>query len=90
MTESGSSPRVASISSGRRIRYVGDVFAPAAATYPGVGPAGLELTTVADGGAPESEIDRLTLYGAVAPLVLAALWESGFALEAGPLSTWSN
>jgi hypothetical protein len=67
-----------------RVGYAGEPFAPSPSTYAGVSLAA--VMTVADSG-------RLDGRGALAnllPLVAAALYESGFASEAGPLSTWSN
>jgi hypothetical protein len=59
-------------------------------TYPAVSARSLNLTTVADSGYGPSATDRLADLGALGPLALAAIWEAAFALEAGPLSTWSN
>lgn len=70
-----------------RLGYVGEPFAPARETYPGIDPADLAYTTVADSGQhPRSGRGLANLY----PLVAAALFEVGFAWEAGPLSTWRN
>lgn len=67
------------------VGYAGRPFAPAQGTYQ-VLAAGLRWTSRADSGdAPEGR-SLANLH----PLVAAALFESGFAFEAGPLSTWSN
>lgn len=68
----------------------GAAFAPSDATYPGVSVRRLYMTTVADPASASSAGERLTDLGPVGALALAALWEAGFALEAGPLSTWAN
>lgn len=70
--------------------YSGEGFAPAVGSYAAVNARTLNLTTVADSGYGPSPSRRIGDLGAVAPLALAALWEAGFAFEAGPLSTWSN
>lgn len=72
---------------GSRIGYVGRAHAPASGTYQGIEAAGLGYLSVADSGIPESSPVALR---ALAPLIAAALYEIGFAWEAGPLSTWSN
>jgi len=72
------------------VTYAGDGFAPAVASYAVVNARTLNLTTVADSGYGPGPTMRIADLGAVAPLALAALWEAGFAFEAGPLSTWSN
>ena len=72
------------------VRYVGEAFAPAARTYRTASMRTLNLTTLADSGYAPTPVNRVAELGAVAPLALAALWESAFAFEAGPLSTWSN
>ena len=74
----------------RAVSYRGEPFAPAAKTYPVVSTGSLNLTTIADSGYGPSATDRLADLGALGPLALAAVWEAGFAFEAGPLSTWSN
>lgn len=72
------------------VGYTGRAVAPAASTYEGVDPAALNYTHRADSGAhPTPRSGRAALANLV-PLMLAAQWESGFAREAGPLSTWSN
>lgn len=69
------------------VGYWGECFAPAEGTYAGVDALRLAYTTVADSGAhPRSGVKLANLF----PLIAAALYEAGFALEAGPLSTWSN
>jgi hypothetical protein len=72
------------------VRYTGDPFAPASATYPCVDMKTFNLTTIADSGYAPSAVDRVSDLGAIAPLALAALWEAAFAFEAGPISTWRN
>lgn len=74
----------------RKISYRGEPFAPAATTYPSVCVRSLNLTTIADSGYGPSATDRLADLGSLGPLALAAIWEAAFALEGGPLSTWSN
>jgi hypothetical protein len=74
----------------RNVSYRGEPFAPAAKTYPAVSSRSLNLTTIADSGYGPSATDRLADLGSLGPLALAAIWEAAFALEAGPLSTWSN
>jgi hypothetical protein len=72
------------------VGYTGRAFAPAASTYEGIDPASLNYTHRADSGEhPTVRSPRGALANLV-PLMLAAQWESGFAREAGPLSTWSN
>lgn len=69
------------------VGYAGDAFAPAQATYAGMNATRVRLTTVADSGrAGQSRDALINLY----PLAAAALYEVGFAREAGPLSTWRN
>lgn len=75
---------------GRVIGYRGEPFAPPTCAYPAVSARALNLTTVADSGYAPSATERLADLGSLGPLALAALWEAGFALEAGPLSTWDN
>ena len=72
------------------IRYSGEAYAPAASTYPAASVQTFNLTTIADSGYGPSAVKRVADLGPLGPLALAALWESGFAFEAGPLSTWSN
>lgn len=69
-----------------RVGYAGEAHAAAPGTYQGVG-GRLALTTVEDAGV------RIEVGSGIAnllPLVAAALYEGGFASEAGPLSTWSS
>jgi hypothetical protein len=71
------------------VGYSGRAHAPAQGTYPGIDAIGLRYTTVNDSGrypqpGPGSDLANLT------PLVMAALYEVGFAWEAGPLTSWSN
>jgi hypothetical protein len=72
------------------VGYRGEPFSPATSTYPAVSSRSLNLTTVADSGYGPSATERLADLGSLGPLALAAIWEAGFALEAGPLSTWDN
>lgn len=82
----GAGPLGAKAVSGR-VGYDGDAFAPAPETYRLIDVVGLRYTTVQDTGiVPTSGRALANLY----PLVAAALYEAGFALEAGPLTTWSN
>jgi hypothetical protein len=74
----------------RSVRYSGDAFAPARGTYLTADMKTFNFTTQADSGYSPSPIERVADLGSLAPLVLAALWESSFAFEAGPLSTWNN
>ena len=74
----------------RTVHYEGDAFAPAANTYLAADMRTFPLTTLADSGYQPSATVRVAELGALAPLAIAALWESAFAYEAGPLSTWSN
>jgi hypothetical protein len=68
------------------VGYTGEAFAPARRTYAGVDGVRLNYTTVADSGAVMDSRALANLY----PLLAAALYESGFAREAGPLTTWSS
>lgn len=68
------------------VGYTGEAFAPARRTYQGVDAVRLNYFTAADAGRIEDPRALANLY----PLVAAALYESGFASEAGPLTTWSN
>lgn len=71
----------------RAVGYAGEAFAPARRTYAGVDGVRLNYTAAADSGAhPAPGAALANLY----PLIAAALYEAGFALEAGPLSTWSS
>lgn len=70
----------------RGVGYTGEAFAPARRTYAGVDGVRLNFTTLEDSGSLEEPRDVANLY----PLLAAALYEAGFANEAGPLSTWSN
>lgn len=70
------------------VGYSGTMHAPAQGTYPGIDALALNYTTVDDSGAYPSVGD-----GSIAnlrPLIMAALYEVGFAWEAGPLTSWSN
>ena len=70
-----------------RVGYNGVAFAPAVGTYTGIGGARARLTTVQDSGRAGAVKNPLAnLY----PLIAAALYETAFACEAGPLATWRN
>jgi hypothetical protein len=70
-----------------RVGYNGPAFAPAPSTYRGVNAGRARLTTVQDSGRPgPAKAPLANLY----PLIAAALYELGFAHEAGPLATWRN
>lgn len=71
------------------VGYAGRAFAPSDQTYAGVSAGRLNYTHRADSG----EFPKAFCGGELAnlvPLVLSSMWESAFALEAGPLTTWSN
>ncbi|HJT38309.1 MAG TPA: hypothetical protein VJ818_07780 [Actinomycetota bacterium] len=68
------------------VGYSGEAFAPAPETYKLIDVVELRYTTVQDSGVMPSGRALANLY----PLIAAALYEVGFALEAGPLTTWSN
>lgn len=72
------------------VRYAGKAFAPASCTYLIGDTTKINLSTKDDSGYAPSAVGRIADLGAIAPLALAALWESAFAYEAGPLSTWNN
>jgi hypothetical protein len=72
-----------------QVGYVGDVFAPSSKTYAGVDPKSVNYTHRADSGDFPAPIAGGSLTH-VLPLILGALWEAAFAIEAGPLSTWGN
>lgn len=72
-----------------RVGYSGDAHAPAPGTYQGIDALGLRYAAVEDSGAHPMPGDGDELANLV-PLVMAALYEVGFAWEAGPLSSWSN
>ena len=72
-----------------KVGYAGEAHAPVEGTYPGINATDLLWTTVQDSGAHPmpgagAELANLT------PLMMAALYDVGFAWEAGPLTTWSN
>jgi hypothetical protein len=73
-----------------RVGYAGDAFAPAEGTYAGVTATGLNYTHVNDSGLCPMPFGRDGALANLMPMVLGAMWESAFAMEAGPLSTWSN
>lgn len=70
-----------------RVGYAGTPFAPARGTYRGIDARELRYTTVSDSGAyPRAGAALANLY----PLIVAALYDIGFAVELGPLSSWRN
>ncbi|MCA1831359.1 MAG: hypothetical protein ABR548_13085 [Actinomycetota bacterium] len=74
-----------------RVGYVGEAFAAADGTYPGVNISPLNFVTKQDAGSAPMAHAHPAAYGNLIPLVLAAMWETSFAKESGkPLSTWSN
>jgi hypothetical protein len=72
-----------------KVGYVGEAHAPAEGTYPGIGAAALLWTTDQDSGAHPMPGAGAELANLI-PLMMAALYDVGFAWEAGPLTTWSN
>lgn len=72
-----------------RVGYQGDAHAPTPGTYAGIDALNLRYTTTNDSGAYPMPGEGSPLAN-LTPLVAAALYEVGFAWEAGPLSTWSN
>jgi hypothetical protein len=72
-----------------RVGYAGDAFAPAEGTYAGVTATGFNYTHVNDSGLSPMPGKGGALANLM-PMVLGAMWEAAFAMEAGPLSTWSN
>ena len=73
----------------RSVAYNGAAHAPSDRTYGGVNPRTMNYTHRADSGEFPGSLTNGALANLV-PLVLSAMWESAFAREAGPLSTWSN
>lgn len=71
------------------VGYAGPAFAPAIGTYAGIDPVALRYTTVEDSGDYPTPGIGAPLANLV-PLIMAALYDAGFAWEAGPLTTWSN
>jgi hypothetical protein len=69
----------------RKLSFEGNPFAPTPGTNTGIDPLGSSYWSAADSG----EMDLRAIRG-LFPLIAAALYEVGFAWEAGPLSTWSN
>lgn len=67
------------------IEYRGVAHAPLPGTYYGVN-AALGYTTLADSG----RFPTGRAWRSLRPLLAAALYDAGFALEAGPVSTWRN
>ena len=72
-----------------RVGYAGQAHAPMQGTYPGIDAIGLRYTTVQDSGPHPMPGGGAELANLV-PLMMAALYEVGFAWEAGPLTSWSN
>jgi hypothetical protein len=68
------------------VGHTGSAFAPAAGTYAGVDAEQIAYTTIADSGPTPAGRRIANLY----LLIAAAMYEAAFAVEAGPLSTWSN
>ncbi len=66
------------------VGFTGQPFAAASGSYHGIDAQGRVWTSAADSGSIPANVGNLR------PLVLAALYETAFASEAGPLSTWSN
>ena len=71
------------------VGYSGDAHAPAEGTYAGIDAVRVAYTTIADSG-PHPLPGHGAPLANLAPLIIAALYDAGFAFEAGPLSTWSN
>ncbi len=72
-----------------RVGYNGEAHAPVEGTYQGIDAVNLRYTTRNDSGdfpMPGKDAPLANLV----PLVMAALYEVGFAWEAGPLTSWSN
>lgn len=67
------------------VGYAGRPHAPAEGTYC-LEARGMGWTTLEDSG----ELARAGALSNLSPLIAAAIYEVGFALEAGPLSTWRN
>ena len=72
-----------------RVGYTGEAHAPVEGTYPGIDAVALRYTTVNDSGPHPMPGEGAQLANLV-PLVMAALYDVGFAWEAGPLTSWSN
>lgn len=72
-----------------RVGYSGEAHAPAEGTYTGIDAVNLRYTTTNDSGDFPKPGKDAPLSNLV-PLMMAALYEVGFAWEAGPLSSWSN
>jgi hypothetical protein len=73
-----------------KVGYTGDATLPAQGTYPGIDALGLRYTTVADSGAFPTAAGEGAPLANLTPLVMLALYDTGFAWEAGPLTSWSN
>lgn len=72
-----------------RVGYAGEAFAPAEGTYPGIDAVGLAYTTVQDSGAYPMPGKGAPLANLV-PLIMATLYDVGFAREFGPPTSWRN
>jgi hypothetical protein len=72
-----------------KVGYAGAAHAPAAETYPGIDALSLRYTTTEDSGRYPVSGSGAELANLV-PLIMAALYDVGFAWEAGPLTSWSN
>lgn len=62
-------------------------FVPADGTYRGVDRARAYITTVQDSGRAHA---LRAAMAELSPFIVAALYETAFCWEAGPLSTWRN
>lgn len=69
-----------------RVGYAGEPYAPLLGTYRGADVVRFAYTTVADSGRYPCGRSLKNLH----PLVALTMYEAAFALEAGPLTTWSN
>ena len=72
-----------------KVGYTGDAHAPVTGTYPGIDALGLSWTTVQDSGNHPMPGSGAQLANLI-PLMMAALYDIGFAWEAGPTTDWSN
>jgi hypothetical protein len=71
-----------------RVEYIGSAFAPTDGTYEGIDAVALHWATRDDTGITINR--RSGVARVLQPLIATALFEVGFAGEAGPLSSWSN
>ena len=71
------------------VGYTGTAHAPAEGTYPGIDALALHYTTVEDAG-DYPLVGEGSPIANLRPLIMAAMYEVGFAWEAGPLTTWRN